>query len=142
MKKIIFIGSSGCGKTTLAQKLRGEEIIYKKTQEASYRCDVIDTPGEYIQTSGYYGILNELALKVDVVALFANAKEQRQVFPPLFTNFFTKQCIGIVTKIDVSNSEKILYNKKQLALAGCKKIFLVSTLSGIGVDTLLAFLKR
>jgi len=32
MKKIILIGRSECGKTTLTQALKGEKIHYHKTQ--------------------------------------------------------------------------------------------------------------
>ena len=32
MKNIIFIGTIGCGKTTLSQAIKGEKISYKKTQ--------------------------------------------------------------------------------------------------------------
>ncbi|MBQ3894631.1 MAG: ethanolamine utilization protein EutP, partial [Clostridia bacterium] len=50
MRKIILIGRSEAGKTTLTQALRGEEIHYHKTQYVNYDDDVIDTPGEYIQS--------------------------------------------------------------------------------------------
>ena len=45
MKKVIFIGKSGCGKTSLCQRLQGEEIKYKKTQSIDLYVDSIDTPG-------------------------------------------------------------------------------------------------
>lgn len=32
MKNIIFIGKTGCGKTTLCQKLHNMALTYKKTQ--------------------------------------------------------------------------------------------------------------
>ena len=32
MKKVIFIGNIGCGKTTLSQAILGDELEYKKTQ--------------------------------------------------------------------------------------------------------------
>ena len=50
MKKIILIGRSGAGKTTLTQALKGEEIKYHKTQYVNYFECIIDTPGEYAQT--------------------------------------------------------------------------------------------
>ena len=48
MKKLILIGRSEAGKTTLTQALRGETITYKKTQYINYFDVIIDTPGEYI----------------------------------------------------------------------------------------------
>ena len=50
MKKIILIGRSECGKTTLTQALKGEKIHYHKTQYVNRFDVIIDTPGEYIQT--------------------------------------------------------------------------------------------
>ena len=50
MKKIILIGRSECGKTTLTQALKGKEITYHKTQYVNNFDVIIDTPGEYLQT--------------------------------------------------------------------------------------------
>jgi len=50
MKKIILIGRSESGKTTLTQSLKGEKIQYHKTQYTNHFDVIIDTPGEYIQT--------------------------------------------------------------------------------------------
>ena len=32
MKRILLVGSVGCGKTTLLQRLRGDELNYLKTE--------------------------------------------------------------------------------------------------------------
>ena len=53
MKKIILIGRSECGKTTLTQALKGEKIHYHKTQYVNRFDVIIDTPGEYIQTKNW-----------------------------------------------------------------------------------------
>lgn len=45
MRKIILFGRSGCGKTTLTQALRGQDIVYHKTQYINHYDAVIDTPG-------------------------------------------------------------------------------------------------
>ena len=46
MRKIILIGRSGAGKTTLTQALKGEGIKYHKTQYVNYFESIIDKPGE------------------------------------------------------------------------------------------------
>ena len=48
-KRIILIGRSGCGKTTLCQYLNHEAIRYHKTQTIQIiNNTMIDTPGEYL----------------------------------------------------------------------------------------------
>lgn len=49
MRRILLIGRSESGKTTLKQVLRGENITYKKTQYVSQYDCVIDMPGEYAE---------------------------------------------------------------------------------------------
>ena len=46
MKKIVLVGRSECGKTTLTQALKGETIHYHKTQYVNHFDVIIDTPGE------------------------------------------------------------------------------------------------
>ena len=49
MKKLLLIGRSGCGKTTLTQALRGEKVHYQKTQGMVFEDFLIDSPGEYAE---------------------------------------------------------------------------------------------
>ena len=44
--KIMLIGASAAGKTTLIQRLIDKEIKYDKTQTIEYIGNFIDTPGE------------------------------------------------------------------------------------------------
>ena len=37
----MLIGRTGCGKTTLTQKLLDEEVKYKKTQSVTYKSKII-----------------------------------------------------------------------------------------------------
>lgn len=46
MKKIILMGRSECGKTTLTQALKGDVIHYHKTQYINHYDVVIDTPNK------------------------------------------------------------------------------------------------
>ncbi len=51
MKRLMFIGPSQCGKTSLTQSLRGEALHYKKTRAIEWSPMAIDTPGEYRRTA-------------------------------------------------------------------------------------------
>ena len=51
MRKIMFIGRSEAGKTTLSQAMKGNTITYHKTQYVNHYDVIIDTPGEYLPVS-------------------------------------------------------------------------------------------
>ena len=57
MRKLILIGRSEAGKSTLIQALRNEDIQYDKTQSVDYTGSIIDTPGEHAETSPPGGAL-------------------------------------------------------------------------------------
>ena len=75
MKKIVFMGRSGAGKTSLIQALRGKEIKYEKTQYVMYQDKFIDTPGEYAQTGRLGYALALYSYEADVVGLLLSAVE-------------------------------------------------------------------
>lgn len=67
MKKAMFIGPIGCGKTTLIQRLNEMEIKYNKTQTIEYYDNIIDTPGEYVEHRFMYSNLMTSAMGADVI---------------------------------------------------------------------------
>ena len=44
MKKVMFVGPVGVGKTTLTQRLHGLSLDYQKTQTIQFHDSIIDTP--------------------------------------------------------------------------------------------------
>ena len=75
MRKIVLMGRSESGKTTLQQALKGEKIRYHKTQYVNNFDMVIDTPGEYAQTKGLGHALALYSYEADVVGLLIAATE-------------------------------------------------------------------
>ena len=140
MKKIILIGRSECGKTTLKQVLSGQERRYEKTQAVSYADWIIDTPGEYIQTKTLGGALLVYSYECDIIALIVSATEPFTLFPPNIVNMASRDVIGIVTQIDKENANVKQVNR-WLQLSGCKKIFNVSSITGEGIKELTRYLK-
>ena len=141
MKKIILIGRSESGKTTLTQAIKGEAITYQKTQAISYTDLLIDTPGEYLQTSSLGHALALYAYEAQVVGLLLSATEPYSLYPPNITCMVNREVIGIVTKIDEKNAsvEKAM---KWLRLAGCKNIFCVDSKSGTGIQDIIKYLHK
>ena len=139
MKKMMLVGRSECGKTTLTQALRGHKIQYNKTQYINYHDVIIDTPGEYVQTKHLGRALALYSYEADVVGLLLSSTEDYSLYGPCITAQANREVIGIVTQIDRpdANPERAA---AWLELAGCKKIFFVSSVTGEGIKELLAFL--
>ena len=141
MRKIILIGRSECGKTTLTQVLTGRKIKYQKTQAICNEDMVIDTPGEYIQTKMLAGAIALYSYEADIVGLLLSATEPFSLYSPNITGQSTREVIGIVTKIDHKNADSDLA-ERWLRLCGCKKVFKVSAYTGEGICELLDFLSQ
>ena len=141
MNKVILIGRSGSGKTTLTQALTGQNITYNKTQTVERDGFLIDTPGEYIESRNFGGALAVYAYESDIVGLLLSSNEPYSLYSPNITSMANRPVVGIVTGIDKKDG-----NPKRaeswLALAGCKKIFKVSAVTGEGIEELKSFFTR
>ena len=141
MRKIIFMGRSEAGKTTLTQAMKGETITYHKTQYVNNYDVIIDTPGEYAETKHLGGALEVYSYEADVVGLLLSAIEPYSLYPPNVTTMCNREVIGIVTKIEHRLAEPA-QAAEWLRLAGCEKIFFVSAYTGEGIPELLEYLKE
>lgn len=141
MKKIVLMGRSECGKTTLTQALKGDVIHYHKTQYINHYDVVIDTPGEYAENANLARALGLYAYEADVVGLLLNCTENYSLFPPACAASCTRPVIGIVTQIDQPDGD-IAQAHAWLELAGCHPIFHVSSYTGEGIWEILNYLRE
>lgn len=141
MKRVVFIGTIGCGKTTLGQAIHGETLHYKKTQAVEIiGRETIDTPGEFLERADRRGALMMSTMDAEVIVFLESATEERSMFPPGYAGSYAKPVIGVVTKIDLSEEEQIAKAEKKLEFAGARKIFRVSSTTREGLDELIAYL--
>lgn len=139
MKKTLLVGRHGVGKTTLKQRLTGQEIKYEKTQYMQYGQWLIDSPGEYAEVHGLGAALAIYSYEADVVAMLIAANDDYSLFPPNAASMINRDVIGIVTKTDKCPPERA---ENWLKLSGCKRIFKVDSHSGSGIDELKAYLRK
>lgn len=141
MKRLILIGRSEAGKSTLIKALRGQEIVYEKTQAVSFDDWVIDTPGEYAETSRLGGALALYSCEADVIGLVCSATEPYSLFPPNIVGMATRPVIGIVTKCACPSADPEL-SRLWLCNTGCRDIFFTDSLTGTGISKLRSYLSE
>lgn len=138
-KKIMFMGRSGAGKTTLTQALYGEDIEYHKTQYVNYSEYIIDPPGEYIEDKQFGFALALYSYEVDVVGFILAANEPFSLYSPASTATATRPVIGIVTQINNPGADPALA-KEWLEIAGCEKVFFIDSVTREGLGKLIDYL--
>lgn len=137
LKRVMLVGRSTAGKTTLCQRINHEELKYHKTQTVQIiNKNMIDTPGEYLERRGFRGALMVTSADADIILMVQDATEPGTMFPPYFQSMFTKPCIGVVTKADLASEEQIERAKKYLKAAGASTFYVTSAVTGEGVDEL------
>mgnify|MGYP001030569566 FL=1 len=141
MKRMMLIGPSQCGKTSLTQRLRGEAMRYQKTQAIVWSPETIDTPGEYLENRCLYSALLTSACEADVVALVLNADAEWCSFSPGFTLPMNRQTIGIITKADLVAEQQIAQIGEWLRQSGAEYLFITSAHTGQGIAEVIAFLQ-
>ena len=141
MKKIVLIGRSEAGKTTLTQALKGQKIHYHKTQYVNHFDVIVDTPGEYAQTKHLGNALALYTYEADIVGLLVSAIEPYCLFPPCCAAMANREVVGIVTKIHHPMAN-IRRAEGWLELAGCRKIFHVDSATHEGVPELFDYLRE
>lgn len=137
MKRVLLVGSVGCGKTTLLQRLHGEALDYTKTQTIYTDGAIVDTPGEYLEIPWFKHALRLASFETELVVLLASATVAEARFPPGFTTFFMPPSIGVVTKTDIADPAQVRTAGDHLRLAGASEIFEVSSLTGDGIPALI-----
>jgi ethanolamine utilization protein EutP len=139
MARVMLIGRTGAGKTTLIQALEGMALDYSKTQAVEYLDKYIDTPGEYSENRWMRGHLQVTGTEADIVAFVHCSTDTQPVFINGFRYFFPIPVIGIITKVDHPEAD-VEYARRMLMMAGVDEFYCVSAFTGEGLEELRAAL--
>lgn len=135
-KRIMIVGPTQAGKSSLANVLNqcGREL--KKTQDVIYGENTIDTPGSYIENAAMYKYLIATAQTASHVLMLVDQSRPNEIYPPNFAKIFTCPVFGIVTKIDLA-PENAGICIRQLERTGIfEPYFRISVIGNTGVEVL------
>ncbi|MCM1990204.1 EutP/PduV family microcompartment system protein [Oceanirhabdus seepicola] len=139
-KRIMVIGPSRCGKTTLVNVLNDYDGPLRRTPDLIYGKNTIDVPGAYIENAWMYKHIIAAAQDASYVLILVDQSNCAEIYSPGFAKSFTCQVIGVITKCDLmpENEEKCLQQLKKIGVS--EPYFHISFPMGIGIDPLKKYL--
>lgn len=139
-KRILVIGPTQSGKTSLVNVLNNTNKPLKKTQDVIYGKNTIDTPGSYIENPSMYRYLIAIAQEASQVLLLIDQSRLIEVYPPGFAKAFNCPVIGVITKIDLAWQNTDLSFQRMKKIGVEQPYFPVSLKNNIGVEALKDYL--
>lgn len=139
-KRIMVIGPTQAGKSTLVNALNDTDSPLRKTQDVIYGKNTMDTPGSYIENASMYRYLIATAQTASHVLLLINAFSPIDVYPPCFAKTFTCPVIGVITKIDLAPGNLSLCRQQLQRIGVSEPYFWISLKNNTGVEALKSYL--
>ena len=135
-KRIMIIGPTKCGKTTLANELNDIRGTARKTQDVIYGKNTIDVPGAYIENAWMYQHLIAASQDASHVLILIDQSKRSDVYSPGFAKVFSCPVIGIISKCDLvpENEEHCIQLLKRLGVRG--PYYRICCLDGTGISAL------
>jgi len=141
MKRMLLLGETGAGKSSLIQALSGERYVPRRAMAVEFFGQFINTPGEFLENRRFHHALITSAADCHILALLQDATRPGSLFPPQFAALFNRTVVGVATKVDLEGADperaaRLLRN------AGAGRIIRASARTGEGLDQLRALLRQ
>lgn len=141
-KRIMIIGPTGSGKTTLCHKINGYDGPLRKTQDMIFGTHTIDVPGSYLENPWMYKHLIAAAQNgASQIVLIVDAVGKREDYSHGFAKVFSCPVIGVITKCGPED-ECAKKCEEQLKKAGVEKpwFYISSKDDEVGIEKLKNYL--
>lgn len=139
-KRVMVIGPTNSGKTTLVNMLNDYHGKLRKTQDIIYGNNTIDVPGSYIENTWMYKHIIAAAQDASHVLILVDQSRGQSVYSPGFAGAFRCPVIGVITKVDLmkENEELCLRQLKDIGIK--EPYYRISVTNGIGIEALKEYL--
>lgn len=139
-KRIMIIGPTGCGKTSLANAINDSDRPLRRTQNIIYKGHTIDVPGSYIENTDLNKHIIATAQDAVCILVLVNQSATADVYSPGFAKVFTKPTYGVVTKIDLAPENADICIHQLETIGAGVPYFRISTADGTGIKQMKEFL--
>ncbi|KGK85068.1 EutP/PduV family GTP-binding protein [Desulfosporosinus sp. HMP52] len=135
-KRIMIVGPTQSGKSTLANVLNESSRPLKKTQDIIYGKNTIDTPSSYLENPSMYKYLIATAQTASHLLILVDQSKLIEVYPPAFAKSFNCPVLGVITKIDVAQEFDDLSIQQLKRIGVNEPYFRISLKDNNGVEAL------
>lgn len=135
-KRIMVIGPTNCGKTTLVNALNEEDRPIRRTQDLIYGKNTIDVPGSYLENPWMYKNIISIVQDASHVLILVDQSNCKEVYSPGFAKVFNCPVIGVITKTDLMPENEDLCIRQLQQIGVTEPYFKVSVPYGKGLDEL------
>ncbi|MGH4120553.1 EutP/PduV family microcompartment system protein [Clostridium sp.] len=139
-KRVMVIGPTHCGKTTLVNMLNDYHGPLRKTQDMIYGKNTIDVPGSYIENPWMYKHLIAAAQDASLVLILVDQSKYNNIYSPGFAKVFRCPVVGVITKIDLMPENQELCLKQLKHIGVSEPYYNISVSSGVGIADLKHYL--
>lgn len=139
-RRVMIVGPTGCGKTTLANILDGVQRPLRRTQDIIYGPRTIDTPGAYVENAWMYKYLITASQTASHVLVLVDQSRFADVYAPGFATPFTCPVVGVISKAELclDNVERSCALLERIGVE--KPYFSIDAHSGTGLRELKEYL--
>lgn len=135
-KRIMIVGPTQSGKSTLANVLNDSSRPLKKTQDIIYGKNTIDTPSSYLENPSMYKYLIATAQTASHLLILVDQSKLIEVYPPAFAKSFNCPVLGVITKIDLAQEFADLSIQQLKRIGVNEPYFRISLKDNNGVEAL------
>lgn len=141
-KRIMVVGPSRSGKTTIVNYLNDYNGPLKRTADVIYGENTMDIPSSYIENAWMYKHIIALAQDAKKIVFVLDSKNPKEVIGDGFSKLFNIEVIGVINKAD-SNYENIDKCKQSLKRIGIvEPYFLIRKNSEVDIKKLKEYLLK
>ncbi len=139
-KRVMVIGPTKCGKTTLVNTLNDYHGPLRKTQDIIYGKNTIDVPGSYIENPWMYKHIIAASQDASHVLILVDQSRCINVYSPGFAKAFRCPVIGVITKSDLMPENEDYCLKKLSQIGVLEPYHKISVTTGVGMAALKEYL--
>lgn len=139
-KRVMVIGPTNCGKTTLVNLLNETTGTARKTQDIIYKNNTMDVPGSYIENAWMYKHLIAASQDASHILLLVDQSKSADIYSPGFAKVFRCPVIGVINKVDLKTENEEFCIRQLKRIGVMEPYFKISSLYGTGISALKKYL--